>query len=193
MSQLPTGHPDEPIAAALVNTHDVTLAQPEKLTGPDELARFMREHGVRAKRRVRAGDVARARELRAQVRAVFEAADEPAAVRLVNDLLGQVPLTAALEPTDGGWALTERATQSDPATALTSAVALDLARLLARGGYSQAKVCGAAPCRDAFVDRTRNRSRRFCSIRCATRDRVAAHRRKVAARGTRAVGGERGG
>jgi predicted RNA-binding Zn ribbon-like protein len=193
MSQLPTGHPDEPIAAALVNTHDVTLAQPEKLTGPDVLARFMREQGVRMTRHVRAADTVRARELRARVRAVFEAPDEAAAVRLVNALLAEVPATAALERIADGWELSQRPTDSDPVTALQAAVALDLARLLADGEYSQAKVCGAAPCRDAFVDRTRNRSRRFCSIRCATRDRVAAHRRKVAARGTRAVGGERGG
>lgn len=39
--------------------------------------------------------------------------------------------------------------------------------------------CHAAGCENFFVDRSRNRSRRFCSNTCASRTTVAAYRRRL--------------
>ena len=37
-------------------------------------------------------------------------------------------------------------------------------------------LCEAPPCRNAYLDTSTNRSRRYCSDRCATRANVAAYR-----------------
>jgi predicted RNA-binding Zn ribbon-like protein len=42
--------------------------------------------------------------------------------------------------------------------------------------------CVAPGCGQVFVDTSANRSRRYCSTRCATRVDVATHRRKAAVR-----------
>lgn len=43
-------------------------------------------------------------------------------------------------------------------------------------GADRFGICSAAACNDVFVDTSPNRSRRFCSDRCATRTNVAAYR-----------------
>jgi predicted RNA-binding Zn ribbon-like protein len=181
MSQRDTGHPDEPISAALANTYDVMLAEPEHLRSPADLERFMRDHGVPRSRAPRSADLAPARSLRGRVRAIFEAPSETVAGALVNALLADVAITTALERRDGQWQITRRAAGSDPIRALQAEVAHDLAALLVEGAFPRAKVCQASPCRDAFIDRSRNASRRFCCVRCATRQRVASHRRQKSA------------
>ena len=43
-------------------------------------------------------------------------------------------------------------------------------------GFDRLGVCQAQPCREVFIDTSTNRSRRYCSDRCATRANVAAYR-----------------
>jgi predicted RNA-binding Zn ribbon-like protein len=50
-------------------------------------------------------------------------------------------------------------------------------------GADRFGTCTAAGCTDVFLDTTRNRSRRFCSERCATRSHVAALRSRRRASG----------
>ncbi|HLU95849.1 MAG TPA: CGNR zinc finger domain-containing protein, partial [Thermobifida alba] len=42
--------------------------------------------------------------------------------------------------------------------------------------------CARDGCRTVFVDTSRNGRRRFCSVTCANRVNVAAHRARAAAR-----------
>jgi predicted RNA-binding Zn ribbon-like protein len=51
-----------------------------------------------------------------------------------------------------------------------------LAVMLTEIGIDRFGTCQAPPCRNVFVDTSTNRSRRYCSERCATRANVAAYR-----------------
>lgn len=53
---------------------------------------------------------------------------------------------------------------------------MGLAFHLTEYGVDRLGLCQAAPCRNAYLDTSTNRSRRYCSDRCATRANVAAYR-----------------
>ncbi|MEC4018679.1 CGNR zinc finger domain-containing protein [Streptomyces sp. H27-D2] len=53
---------------------------------------------------------------------------------------------------------------------------MGLAFHLTELGVDRLGICQAAPCRNAYLDTSTNRSRRYCSDRCATRANVAAYR-----------------
>lgn len=53
---------------------------------------------------------------------------------------------------------------------------MGLAFHLTEHGVDRLGLCEAAPCRNAYLDTSTNRSRRYCSDRCATRANVAAYR-----------------
>lgn len=63
------------------------------------------------------------------------------------------------------------------ATAAYAATAcMGLAFHLTDLGVDRLGICQATPCRNAYLDTSTNRSRRYCSDRCATRANVAAYR-----------------
>lgn len=66
----------------------------------------------------------------------------------------------------------------DLRTAAEAAWGLSLVNLLVEDERSRAAVgmCQASNCEDVYIDRSRARSRRFCSTTCHTRKKVAAFR-----------------
>jgi predicted RNA-binding Zn ribbon-like protein len=131
-------------------------------------------------------DVARLRAVRARLRAVFEAAaagHEVRAVDLLNGLLSEYPVSPQVSGHDHldesghpRWHL-HLADNAPTATANYTAVAcMGLAIQLTELGVDRLGICQAAPCRNAYLDTSTNRSRRYCSDRCATRANVAAYR-----------------
>jgi predicted RNA-binding Zn ribbon-like protein len=126
------------------------------------------------------------RELRSRLRAVFEeaaAGGELAAVGLLNQLLAEYPVSPQVSGHDHldesgrpRWHL-HLADNAPTATANFAAVAcMGLAIHLTELGADRLGICQAAPCRNAYLDTSTNRSRRYCSDRCATRANVAAYR-----------------
>lgn len=175
-----THYDDEPLAAAFVNTHDVTLPRPEHLPDPDALERFLRRWGLPPGRQLTSRDLSRARVLRRRLRAVFEAPDEERAAGLLNELLTESRVVPVVERGPGtGWVLRSRPATRDPIARLQAAAVTSLAELVEEHGFADLKTCDAAPCQDAFVDISRNGSRRFCCLACANRHRVAAFRRRA--------------
>lgn len=172
----------EPLPVALVNTYDVTLAEPEHLVAPADLERFLDRYGVRRSRPLTGRDLRRACDLRERLRDVFEADDDGPAIEAVNRLLGLVEARPSLAANAGGWRLVQVPRRDDPVDALHVAAVTQLADLIAERGTADLRVCAASPCRDVFVDRSRNRSRRFCCLACANRHRVAEHRRRSRSR-----------
>jgi predicted RNA-binding Zn ribbon-like protein len=61
---------------------------------------------------------------------------------------------------------------------LTIEAALGIAHALERHGPARLRQCAASPCEEAFIDTSRNGSRRYCCERCANRHNVAAFRRR---------------
>jgi predicted RNA-binding Zn ribbon-like protein len=142
--------------------------------------------GTRTAAMAEEADVARLRAVRARLRAVFEAASEGAEVRavdLLNGLLVEYPVSPVVSGHDyldeqgrPRWHL-HLADSAATATANYAAVAaMGLAIHLTALGADRLGICQAAPCRNAYLDTSTNRSRRYCSDRCATRANVAAYR-----------------
>ncbi|WP_030757025.1 ABATE domain-containing protein [Streptomyces griseus] len=137
-------------------------------------------------RRVTEADLTRFRAIRARLRAVFTAADEgdhTGAVDLLNSLLLEFPVSPQISGHDTldeegrpRWHM-HLADHSSNATAGYAAIsAMGLAFHLTEFGADRLGLCQAPPCRNAYLDTSTNRSRRYCSDRCATRANVAAYR-----------------
>ncbi|MFF6789926.1 putative RNA-binding Zn ribbon-like protein [Streptomyces filamentosus] len=137
-------------------------------------------------RRVTEADLTRFRTIRARLRAVFTAADEgdhTGAVDLLNSLLLEFPVSPQISGHDTldeegrpRWHM-HLADHSSNATAGYAAIsAMGLAFHLTEFGADRLGLCQAPPCRNAYLDTSTNRSRRYCSDRCATRANVAAYR-----------------
>jgi predicted RNA-binding Zn ribbon-like protein len=167
------------LALSLVNTFDPYYDQPESLRDPADLARFLQQWDITPDRPLDQRDLAQAHALRARLGAVFDAPAAAVAATL-NDLLAGARLLPRLG-TDaaGGWRL-ELAAEPDTwaLERLTIEATLGLAQALERHGPARLHRCAASPCEEAFIDTSRNRSRRYCSQRCANRHNVAAFRRR---------------
>ncbi len=168
------------LAEDLVNTYDPTREDPEHLREPLDLRGFLENRGIEVNGSVSHDDLEEVRALREQLRAVFAAADDAAAVDSLNTLLGASPLLPHLaEDTDGGWRLhLEAPAGASLARRVAAEAALGLATAVERYGAERLRQCGADTCFDVFLDTSRNRSRRYCSISCANRQNVAAFRRR---------------
>ncbi|MEU4653897.1 ABATE domain-containing protein [Streptomyces sp. NPDC023723] len=128
------------------------------------------------------------RELRARTgrlvrdRLTPGARPHPQALAHVNDLARAAPPAPRAVPAEGGVLVRELAEPPECA-ALLGALARDAVDLLtdpvARAGLRQ---CEGDGCPIVYLDTSRGRRRRWCSSEvCGNRERVARHRRRVAA------------
>ncbi len=160
--------------AALVN------ALADESTGPAGLADVLRAYGETDPIDLTARDVAGMRRAAALLRHVFAAehADGAAAAlnRLLKDHTGPLRLTSHggstpwhphLDHDDNGpW---------DEWLLASSCMALTV--LVWDRQRPPGRICASPSCQNVFITQGSGPERRFCSRRCATRERVAAHRR----------------
>ncbi|WP_052848260.1 CGNR zinc finger domain-containing protein [Streptomyces avicenniae] len=190
------------LAVRLVNTEE-PLRGTDSLTSV-EAVRALFGPTQQVARRAGDADVTRLRGVRARLRAVFTAAadgDEVTAVDLLNALLLEYPASPQISGHDmldeqgrPRWHL-HLAEHPSSATAGYAAIAcMGLAFQVTDLGVDRLGICEADRCRNAYIDTSTNRSRRYCSDRCATRANVAAYRarkrRERAASGSTAVGSQ---
>jgi predicted RNA-binding Zn ribbon-like protein len=125
-------------------------------------------------------DVEPLRALRAELRTVFEDAavgEESAAVRRINVLLDSIQITPRLTGHDGAaWHLHFAEGAQRASEGFASAAVLGVAFYVGEFGFSRLGTCQSSSCQNVFIDTSSNRSRRYCSDRCATRANVAAYR-----------------
>ncbi|MEV0190140.1 CGNR zinc finger domain-containing protein [Kitasatospora purpeofusca] len=122
-----------------------------------------------------------ARELRAatdHLIRILGTREEDEAAEAINTLLDRYPARPLLVRLPGRpWSLH---TQAPPAAGLThwllSTAALALGLWLSERGSCAWGRCAAPGCDRFFIDAGRRDPQRFCTPRCATRVRVAAHR-----------------
>jgi predicted RNA-binding Zn ribbon-like protein len=171
------------LAVGLVNTWDRLATPPEQLPDAGAFRRFLYRHGLEeAAGTVTEDDADRARELRDRLRGAFEAPDEATGTQILNALLIEGRAVPELARHDGlPWhfhygPVDEETVENLPA--VTAVALLDVIRTL---GWQRLGRCAAAPCASVFVDRSRNRSRRYCSQLCADRMTQAAHRSRLRA------------
>jgi predicted RNA-binding Zn ribbon-like protein len=145
---------------------------------PAEVERVLRDHGE-ADPRLSGADVAELREAALELREVFAAADVREAASVINRLFAAYARPPRLtDHEDGyGWHLHVDAADDGPWGAwLVTSSALGLASLLAERQDVPGGLCASPSCGKAFAHTGGGSPRRFCSSRCATRERVAAHR-----------------
>ena len=168
----------DPVALAvdLLNTADVLATPPELLADPDALRRFLRRHAFEDE--PGDADVHAVRTVRGSLRKAFTAPDESAAAEALNELLRNAGATPQLERNESGWQFNYRPARPSIASSLAAAAAVPLLEAIRDGEWNRLGGCEAVPCSRVFVDRSRNRSRRFCSGTCADRFAQAALRRR---------------
>ncbi|KAF4405462.1 CGNR zinc finger domain-containing protein [Streptomyces lycii] len=171
-------------AVRLVNSEEPARGT-DRLTSV-EAVRALFGPQQQAARRAGDADVTRLRSVRARMRAVFEAADEGDEVRavdLLNALLMEFPVSPQISghetrDEDGrpDWHLHIADHPANATAGFAATASMGLAFHLTELGVDRLGICRAAPCRNAYLDTSTNRSRRYCSDRCATRANVAAYR-----------------
>nr|WP_206322185.1 CGNR zinc finger domain-containing protein [Streptomyces sp. HNM0575] len=185
------------MAVRLVNTE-----QPERdedtLTSVEAVRELCGGNRQTARRATEA-DVARLRAVRTRLRAVFTAAgegDETRAVDLLNALLMEFPTSPRISghgdrAADGRprWHMHLAEHPVTAAAGYAATACIGLAFHLTDLGVDRLGICQAAACSNAYLDTSTNRSRRYCSDRCATRANVAAYRARKRATDRAADGG----
>lgn len=166
------------LAVDLVNTFNVVSGE-EELTTPEDVVHFITsretdwyEPGWKAGE----SDLHEVRALRSKLRSVFDAGDEVEAAHRLNLILSDAEAVPRLSLHGEDPHLHFESDDDSPARWLGVVAAMGLTVAIVEGGYQRFGTCDSSTCDDAFVDTSRNRSRRNCSDTCTTRENVAAHR-----------------
>uniref|UniRef100_A0AAU3H3J1 CGNR zinc finger domain-containing protein n=1 Tax=Streptomyces sp. NBC_01401 TaxID=2903854 RepID=A0AAU3H3J1_9ACTN len=176
---------------ALETVVDLVNTAPDDDTG-DGLAElttlyaFAERHRVSGVGDLGDKDLRAVHDVRARFAEIFAASDARTAADLVNTLVAAAGTTPQLTNHDGyDWHVHYFAPDASVADHLAADCGMALAFIVVAGEQDRLRRCEAPDCRDAFVDLSRNRSRRYCSSRtCGNRLHVAAYRarRREAAR-----------
>jgi predicted RNA-binding Zn ribbon-like protein len=167
------------------------------LRGYGDLLAFARQTGTaadgeaarlaaRAERepRAAAAALARALDLREALYRVFSAAAAgraPAAgdLDLLNAALPEALARLRLEPRGSGFGWAWETARAEPLEAPLWPVLRSAAELLTADELPRVRECAASSCTWLFVDRSRNRSRRWCSMEtCGNRAKAHRHYRR---------------
>ena len=131
------------------------------------------------------GDLLGVQSVRGRFAEIFAAPDARTAAELVNQLVAAAGTTPQLTDHDGyDWHVHYFAPGASVADHLAADGGMALAFIVVTGEQERLRRCEAPDCGRAFVDLSRNRSRRYCDSRtCGNRLHVAAYRarRKEAA------------
>ena len=165
----------------LLNSWDELEPDPELLRDPAIGARFLRRHGFDdAAARMDEEELAALKAVRARLQAAWDAPDDEAAVALLNALAAEGSAHRTLSRGDSdAWSF-RWDEPGLPASAFAPALcAAALLEEIRTHGRRRLGTCVAAPCRCAFVDRSRSHTRRYCCDLCADRANQAARRRRL--------------
>ena len=166
------------LAVGLVNTWDV-LNDPPELLNLERLRILLRWFELdEAADAATERDIEPVRKVRGRLRRAFEATEESDAVAELNAVALKAKAVPQLEPAKRGWAFRYGSGERSLATELAGRTSVALLEVIERDGWDRFGLCAAAPCCCVYVDRSRNRSRRYCCWLCADRATQAAARRR---------------
>ncbi|MEU9251596.1 MULTISPECIES: CGNR zinc finger domain-containing protein [Streptomyces] len=165
------------VVVALVNTA-AEADQPDGLSDVSALRGFVQEYSISDVGELGARDLAGVRTVRAKFAQVFAAPNARAASVLINELVATAGTTPQLTDHDGyDWHVHYFAPGASVGDHLAADGGMALAFIVVSGEEERLRRCEAPDCRRAFVDLSRNRSRRYCDSRtCGNRLHVAAYR-----------------
>lgn len=129
--------------------------------------------------RLESTDATRLRTLQDSLREVLGTFDAGEASSKLNVLFEESAATPVLTSDDNGrWRFHLHSQRADEASRTIVKAAMGLATLIDDDEWGAIKLCTADRCEDFFIDRSRNRSRRFCSRTCANRINARNHRQR---------------
>ncbi len=170
----------------LVNTQP-SIEGHEALADVASLRRFVERNRVSEVGRLDRRDVLGVHAVRSRFSEVFAARDDATAARMLNEMIAAAGTTPRLTDHDGyDWHVHYFAPGASLSDHLAADCGMALSFLIVAGERERLRRCDAPDCRRAFVDLSRNRSRRYCDSRtCGNRLHVAAYRarRREAAAG----------
>ncbi|MBB5077895.1 CGNR zinc finger domain-containing protein [Nonomuraea endophytica] len=146
---------------------------------PGSIADVLRAHGEPGPLELSPGDVRAMRAAAGRLMELFAAPSAGEAARLLNGLLAGAACPPRLTDHGGttSWHLhVDRDDDAPWAEWFLASSAMSMAVLLADHQRVPAGLCASATCGRPFLDTSGGSPRRYCSPRCATRERVAAHR-----------------
>ena len=169
------------MAVDLVSSEPDDLDANDPLATLDGLRRFLDTRPWMASRAT-PDDLAPLAALRAELRTVFDAAREQRPAEMV-ERLNRLLHRHRAQPTisghdDADWHLHVADNTGPVATEFATGAVMGLTMAFLDLGPDRFGRCADPRCRGVFLDTSRNRSRRYCSERCATRANVAAHRQR---------------
>ena len=176
MSEVPTS-PDLDELLEFVNTIDIE-ADRDRIGTPERMAAWLSERGAMGAipsvpRRTHARAIALREGLRSLGRTNNEEPADPGALAALGAATADLPLTVSLAP-GSTWHLRPETTGADAYLATIVATAL---RAMADGEWSRVKACQNDVCRWLFIDRSRNRSRTWCTMAvCGSRMKSRTYR-----------------
>lgn len=164
-------------AVDLLNTAAEETA-PDTLQSVAALRAYVERNGVSGVGELGAADLAAVRRVRDRFAEICAAEDARTAAQPINSLVAQAGTTPQLTVHDGyDWHVRFFAPAASLADRLAADGGMALAFLVVSGERDRLRRCEAPGCGRAFVDLSRNRSRRYCSGRtCGNRLHVAAYR-----------------
>jgi hypothetical protein len=168
------------LAEDFINTYDTLLPEPEHLQTLADLRRFLIDHEIPT-RGLKDESLEEAKALRTQLREMWTDDNPDRIARGLNALLNGKPLSATFTPIGRDGMELELGEGHDLPVLerLAAECALGIGYGTAQYGVERLRACSAEPCRDVFVDTSRNATRRFCSDRCANRYNTLAYRSRT--------------
>ncbi|MEU6441923.1 CGNR zinc finger domain-containing protein [Streptomyces sp. NPDC047046] len=150
----------------------------ETLASVAELEDFVRTHDLSDTGVLDTSDLQALHGVRARFAEVFAAPDSATAVKIINELVATAGTTPRLTDHDGyDWHVHYFAPGASLADHLAADCGMALAFFVVADERERLRRCEAPDCGRAFVDLSRNRSRRYCDSRtCGNRLHVAAYR-----------------
>ncbi|NLU75117.1 CGNR zinc finger domain-containing protein [Streptomyces sp. HNM0575] len=152
--------------------------QPDLLLSVADLGAYVERNSLSDVGKLTEDDLGAVRSVRERFAEVFEAGEDRTAAGLVNALVAEAGTTPQLTDHDGyDWHVHYFAPGASVAHHLAADGGMALAFIIVSGERDRLRRCAAPDCRRAFVDLSRNRSRRYCDSRtCGNRLHVAAYR-----------------
>jgi predicted RNA-binding Zn ribbon-like protein len=175
-----TGNPKESgadLAVVIVNTWETLPSPHEGLEDVEDLRIFLRAVGRAEAAGVATDrDLAEFKHLRGRLRRVFETDDVAEAAGVLNAIATESGAVPRLAQGSDGWKLEFGPEAGSITSRLAATAAVALIEIVRAHGLTRFGTCAADPCTCAYVDRTKNRSKRYCCELCADRAAQRDHR-----------------
>jgi predicted RNA-binding Zn ribbon-like protein len=153
-----------------------TALDPDTLTSLDELERWWTAHRYTGRHDRDVDELEALRAIRPKLRALLTA-DRDAAAEQTNEMLNRSQaLPQLVRHDDLDWHIHAISSEAPLPERVIVETAMAMVDLIRTDELSRLSTCADEGCDGLVLDLSRNRSRRFCSTRCANRNAAAAYR-----------------